>query len=126
MTVSLSIKDVPDALAAKLRARAARNHRSLQRELMAIVEAAALEHAGRPALAQTTAAPAFTATRAAEAAMAPGDGKTDGLLSELDAIVADSCWGAAPVLSREQAHDRRLQRELDYEARRAEATPSKS
>ena len=40
-TVNLSIKAVPLELAERLRARAARNHRSLQRELMAIVEAAA-------------------------------------------------------------------------------------
>jgi plasmid stability protein len=39
--VNLSIKGVPDAVAAGLRARAAGNHRSLQRELMAIVEVAA-------------------------------------------------------------------------------------
>jgi plasmid stability protein len=41
MPVNLSIKNVPDALAEKLRARAERNHRSLQRELMAILERAA-------------------------------------------------------------------------------------
>lgn len=41
MPVNLSIKNVPDELAALLRERAARNHRSLQGELMAIVEAAA-------------------------------------------------------------------------------------
>jgi plasmid stability protein len=41
MPVNLSIKGVPDAIAARLRARAARNHRSLQRELMVIVEVAA-------------------------------------------------------------------------------------
>lgn len=40
MTVNLSIKNVPEALAAKIRARAERNHRSLQGELMAIVDAA--------------------------------------------------------------------------------------
>lgn len=40
-TVNLSIKAVPLELARRLRARAARNHRSLQRELMAIIEAAA-------------------------------------------------------------------------------------
>jgi len=39
--VNFSIKGVPVALADRLRARAARNHRSLQRELMAILEAAA-------------------------------------------------------------------------------------
>lgn len=41
MPVNLSIKNVPDALAAKLRKRAARNHRSLQLELMAILNSAA-------------------------------------------------------------------------------------
>jgi plasmid stability protein len=40
MAVSLSIKDVPDDLAEALRARAARNHRSVQGELMHILEAA--------------------------------------------------------------------------------------
>ncbi|VTU16985.1 FitA-like ribbon-helix-helix domain-containing protein [Variovorax sp. PBL-E5] len=38
--VSLSLKDVPEALAEQLRQRAARNHRSLQGELMAIIEQA--------------------------------------------------------------------------------------
>ena len=37
---NLSIKDVPDDLAERLRQRAARNHRSLQGELMAIIEQA--------------------------------------------------------------------------------------
>jgi plasmid stability protein len=37
---TLSIKDVPEAWAASLRQRAARNHRSLQGELMAIIEQA--------------------------------------------------------------------------------------
>lgn len=41
MSVNLSIKEVPDDVAERLRARAARNHRSLQGELMAIVEQAA-------------------------------------------------------------------------------------
>jgi len=40
MPVNLSIKNVPDELADKLRQRAERNHRSLQRELMAIIEQA--------------------------------------------------------------------------------------
>jgi hypothetical protein len=38
---NLSIKGVPDELAERLRQRAARNHRSLQGELMAIIEQAA-------------------------------------------------------------------------------------
>lgn len=43
MTVNLSIKGVPEALAERLRARAERNHRSLQGELMAIIERAAAD-----------------------------------------------------------------------------------
>jgi plasmid stability protein len=39
MPVSLSIKDVPDEVAALLRERARVNHRSLQGELMAMLEA---------------------------------------------------------------------------------------
>ena len=43
MSLNLSIKDVPEAIAERLRQRAARNHRSLQGELMAIIERAAYE-----------------------------------------------------------------------------------
>ncbi len=47
MSVNLSIKDVPEAVADRLRLRAGRNHRSLQGELMAIIEqAVAAEAAG--------------------------------------------------------------------------------
>ena len=45
MTVTLSIKRVSDEVARRLKERAARNHRSLQGELMAIIEAAAGERA---------------------------------------------------------------------------------
>lgn len=41
MPVTLSIKSVPDHLAERLRRRAARHHRSLQGELLAILEEAA-------------------------------------------------------------------------------------
>lgn len=53
---NLSIKDVPEPLAEALRQRAARNHRSLQGELMAIIERAAVgseaesQPAGEPGL----------------------------------------------------------------------------
>jgi len=40
--------------------------------------------------------------------------------AELDTIVAGSRWGSAPLLTREQAHDRALAREFDFEARAAE------
>jgi plasmid stability protein len=43
VAVNLSIKGVPEALAARLRERAERNHRSLQGELMALIERAAAE-----------------------------------------------------------------------------------
>jgi plasmid stability protein len=43
MPVTLSIKNAPDAVVAKLKARATANHRSLQGELMAIISAAAAE-----------------------------------------------------------------------------------
>lgn len=40
MPLNLSIKSVPDDVVERLRRRAARNHRSLQGEMMAIIEAA--------------------------------------------------------------------------------------
>ena len=40
MAVNFSIKNVPDDLADEIRARAARHHRSLQGELLAILQAA--------------------------------------------------------------------------------------
>ena len=40
MAVNLSIKNAPDDVVQRLRERAARNHRSLQGELMAIIEEA--------------------------------------------------------------------------------------
>jgi plasmid stability protein len=46
MPVDLSIKQVPDELAERLRARARRHHRSLQGELRAILEWATADAAG--------------------------------------------------------------------------------
>jgi antitoxin FitA len=40
MSVNLSIKNVPDEIADRLKRRAAKNHRSLQGELMSIIETA--------------------------------------------------------------------------------------
>jgi plasmid stability protein len=48
MPVNLSIKNAPDHVVQRLRERAERNHRSLQGELMAIIEAAVRED--RPAI----------------------------------------------------------------------------
>ena len=41
MPINLSIRNVPDAVAQRLRARAKRNHRSLQGELMNLITLAA-------------------------------------------------------------------------------------
>ncbi len=43
MPVNLSIKNAPDHIVERLRLRAERHHRSLQGELLAIIEAAACE-----------------------------------------------------------------------------------
>ena len=51
MAVNLSIKGVPEAMAERLRARAERHHRSLQGELLAIVEQAAASDSGPAATA---------------------------------------------------------------------------
>ena len=55
MSINLSIKGVPESLAERLRARAERNHRSLQGELMQIIEHAVAEHADAPAIPATPA-----------------------------------------------------------------------
>ena len=109
MTVNLSIKNVPDDVAERLRRRAEANHRSLQRELLALVEQAA------------GATPAPLRVRESEARYAvPPPPSGDELLAELDAIVAGSRWGQAPLLGRDQLHDRALSREIDFDARNAE------
>ena len=46
MPVTLVYQKRPDKIVGRLRSRAARNHRSLQVELVAIIEAAAVEDAG--------------------------------------------------------------------------------
>jgi antitoxin FitA len=43
MPVSLSIKNAPDEIVVRLKERAAKNHRSLQGELLAIIEEAVRE-----------------------------------------------------------------------------------
>ena len=50
---NLSIKDVPEAWAESLRQRATRNHRSLQGELMAIIEQAVTAGVDADALEET-------------------------------------------------------------------------
>ena len=71
MPVNLSIKDVPEDIADRLRARAARNHRSLQGELMLLIEQAAAE---APAAAPHTAKLATGAATGASTDAATGGG----------------------------------------------------
>lgn len=112
MSVTLTIKNVPDELAAALRAQAARNHRSLQGELMSVLESVV-----RPATAAPVPSPVAAAAPASvhtqhsspvtpvspASSAAPGK---DSLLTELDALVAGSSLGAGPWLAREQMHGR--------------------
>lgn len=101
MRVNLSVKNVPEALAARLRERAARNHRSLQGELMAILEAAANDPQAGRANAAGAAYDAGPPTRA-----------TDSLLDRLMAIAGDRGIDTTKRLARAQAHDRKLLRKL--------------
>jgi plasmid stability protein len=96
VVVNLSIKNVPEALAEKLRGRAARNHRSLQGELMAILEAAANEaHLARAASSPSI---PYQAT--------PATPPSATLLDRMLAIVGDRGIEAGKRMTREQAHDR--------------------
>lgn len=98
MSVNLSVKNVSEALATKLRARAERNHRSLQGELMAILEAASDPQASR-ANAVGAAYDADPTTRAAA-----------GLLDRLMAIAGGRGIDTTKRLTRDQAHDRKMLR----------------
>ncbi|MFN7752144.1 MAG: FitA-like ribbon-helix-helix domain-containing protein [Pseudomonadota bacterium] len=85
MPVNLSVKNVPDALAQRLRERARRNRRSLQRELLAILEEAAGECGAAPS-GDAPAAGALTVTQVSEraAALFPGGTRSSiGYIREL-------------------------------------------
>jgi plasmid stability protein len=78
MPVNLSIKNAPDMVVQRLRQRAERHHRSLQGELMAIIEAAVRED--RPAglvdiLAEIRALGLQTPSEAADLVRADRDGR---------------------------------------------------
>ncbi len=97
--VNLSIKNVPDALAAKLRERAARNHRSLQGELMAILEGAMSD----PNVGRANAGGSRYDVETA--AVSAG-----GLMERLAAIAGGHGIDTVKKLTREQAHDRKTLR----------------
>ena len=116
MPVTLTIKNVPDKLAEQLRALAAAHHRSLQGELMAIVEAVA-----RNEDSAKTHPPLPPAMAASHGPVEPKAVSSDDLLDQLDSIVTGSQWGQAPLLTRSQAHDRALSREFDYQLQEEQA-----
>ena len=99
MAVNLSIKNVPEAIAARLRERAERNHRSLQGELMAILESAATE----PNVSRVNAGGARYEVEASTTS-------SDGLLDRLLAIAGERGIDTSRRLTREQAHDRKALR----------------
>ena len=116
MPVTLTIKNVPDKLAEQLRALAAAHHRSLQGELMAIVEAVTRNEDFTKA--HSSLPPAMAA---GQALSEPKAVTSDDLLDQLDSIVTGSQWGQAPILTRSQAHDRALSREFDYQLQEEQA-----
>lgn len=113
---NLSIKAVPEPLTEALRQRAARNHRSLQGELMAILEATTTgESTGttRASLA-ANASPATTDLPPEAKAVAPQPPATrEARLTRLREIIAQAApYRATDRLSRDEAHDRDLTRKL--------------
>lgn len=70
MPVTLTIKQVPDRVAQKLRTQAAASHRSLQGELMAILEEATLQSA--TAAREPEAAPYVVKRKRSAKTAAPG------------------------------------------------------
>ena len=71
MTQTLTIRNVPDALARKLKTRAERNHRSLQGEVMAILEHASVANSAEQALASYRAPVTESTSQTAVAGTAP-------------------------------------------------------
>lgn len=98
MKVNLSIKGVPEEVAQRLRERAQRHHRSLQGELMAIIEAAA---SGMAATSDVPPPPYRV----------PAAPAAEDLLDRIDAELRGAGLAGGPWLSREAVHDRVLQRE---------------
>ena len=77
MPVNLSIKNAPEELVRQLRERAGRHHRSLQGELLAIIEAAVQDRRATPAeiLAEVRRLGLRTPSEAAALVRADRDGR---------------------------------------------------
>ena len=94
MPVNLSVKNVPEALASKLRERAERNHRSLQGEMMAILETAVED-------------PQVLRANASAAAYAVTPALADSLLETLAQIASERKQVGAKSHPLASAHDRK-------------------
>ncbi len=112
MPVDFSVKRVPDAVARRLRDRAQRHHRSLQRELLCILEAASTEE--HPLLEVAEPAPGRYADTASEQPEERGRGSRRRL-------TLDELWERArrlgPPIGGEAAA-RLIRRERDERSRR--------
>ena len=71
MSQTLTIRNVPDALARKLKARAERNHRSLQGEVMAILEQVSVANTAEQTIASYRAPVTESAAQTAVPGTAP-------------------------------------------------------
>lgn len=104
MPVTLTIKHVPDDLAARLRTLAARNHRSLQGELMHTLEALA----AAVVTSRTSTNQRENMQPQRDSATTPA---TDDLMERLLAIAGGQGIDTTQLLTREQVHDRALTRQ---------------
>jgi plasmid stability protein len=81
---NLSIKDVPEAWAQALRERAARNHRSLQGELMALIQGAVAPKTGAELSVNASNSPVTDSITRALAEGAPGPAGRRGAFVGMD------------------------------------------
>jgi plasmid stability protein len=113
MPVTLTIKQVPDELAARLRALAARNHRSLQGELMYTLQNKLMSDDEQRVSEEPP--PAYAVSMVSEPFARSGSGKrsaltsepvADDLLQRLQAIVGTQGIDTTQRLSRDETHAR--------------------
>ncbi|MDR1709278.1 MAG: hypothetical protein LBS70_06115 [Candidatus Accumulibacter sp.] len=112
MPVTLTIKQVPDELAARLRAIAVSNHRSLQGELMYTIEARAKENRIRYDDTPLTTRLEVNDMRPVQTRRHPAveaflrDSPKDDLAERLQAISAGKGVDTTALPSREERHER--------------------
>lgn len=110
MSVTLTIKQVPDELAARLRALAARNHRSVQGELMHTLQSKLMSDdeqsvSENPPSAYAVSEP-FAQADSGKRRRLVSEPATDDLLKRLQTIVGTQGIDTTQRLSRDEAHAR--------------------